>query len=110
MHDTSYQLRYLIREAKRNGDPLPPNVQSSESLLENAHIAPTLEHSKLVFKSVDELQERNEELLRELRTLKAKVQQQTEENSKLSVDSNAVQEIRNAVEKLQNENEDLRSQ
>lgn len=77
LQDTTYQLRYLIRDVQSRQERLPPGVESADDLLTFAMSSPTLDHDKVVFKNLDELQQRNQELLTEVRNLTAAVEEKT---------------------------------
>ncbi|CAO3641274.1 unnamed protein product [Cunninghamella blakesleeana] len=69
LNDTSYQLRYLLRHVESQYGNLPPEVAESNDLLANAHIPSSLGHDATVFKDISELQQCNQKLMTEVRTL-----------------------------------------
>jgi methyl-accepting chemotaxis protein len=77
LNDTSYQLRYLIRHVESQNGTLPAEVPPPNNLLGDAHIPPTISHDKIVFKDITELQERNQELLTEIRHLTTQLKEKT---------------------------------
>ncbi|CAO3648212.1 unnamed protein product [Cunninghamella echinulata] len=82
LNDTSYQLRYLLRHVESQYGSLPAGVAESNDLLTNAHIPSSLGHDKTVFNDISQLQQRNQELMTEVRTLSTQLQEKTKEAEK----------------------------
>ncbi|KAI9318063.1 hypothetical protein BX666DRAFT_1584020 [Dichotomocladium elegans] len=76
LNATSYQLRETLRHTELEKKLLPLDIQKTADLLERATLVTDVDHDLLAFQSVDELQQRNAELVQEVRglnhTLKAK--------------------------------------
>lgn len=58
---------------------MPPGIESSRDLLEYATAKPSLDHDKVVFNNIKEMQERNQELLAEVRKLSRNLAEKQEE-------------------------------
>ncbi|KAG0179601.1 hypothetical protein DFQ29_001887 [Apophysomyces sp. BC1021] len=84
LNDTTYQLRYLLRDVESREETIPPEVQSLADLMAYAEVSPTLDHDKVVFKNLSELQQRNSELLTEVRQLTNQIEKKTKEINLLS--------------------------
>ncbi|KAI9317318.1 hypothetical protein BX666DRAFT_173574 [Dichotomocladium elegans] len=63
LRNTTYQFRYLIRDVQCRNEILPPGIDECNDLASYISITPTEAHEKIVFRDVDELQKRNQELL-----------------------------------------------
>ncbi|KAI9317307.1 hypothetical protein BX666DRAFT_1944422 [Dichotomocladium elegans] len=63
LQNTTYQLRYLLRDIQIQNEILPPEIDGSDDIGSSTRVIPTEAHEKIVFHDVDELQRRNQELL-----------------------------------------------
>ncbi|KAI9317244.1 hypothetical protein BX666DRAFT_2121514 [Dichotomocladium elegans] len=63
LRSTTYQLRYLIRDAQNRNKTPPPEVDGRDTLSTQSSTTPTEAHEKIVSRDVDKLQRRNQELL-----------------------------------------------
>ncbi|KAI8065290.1 hypothetical protein BC940DRAFT_86566 [Gongronella butleri] len=86
LNDTSYQLRYLLRYVQFQYGALPPKLQETGDLLDDAQIPPTLDHDDIVFKDFDEMQQRNQQFMSDVRRLKADVLQKSQEIDQLQAE------------------------
>lgn len=78
LQDTSYQLCYLVREVESQSGELPEGIQSSSDLLAYSR-SPSIDHDKVVFKNIQELQKRNQELLYNVNVLTENLQKKEAE-------------------------------
>lgn len=118
LNDTTYQLQYLLSDVQRRNDPVPANLKQSAELLTAAQICPTIPHNQLVFKNVSELQDTNEKLVHEVRTLKEQLEStsteisnvNTKRNSDVELYKNALEESKQTIANLSAKSEDLQKQ
>ncbi|KAI8365314.1 uncharacterized protein BYT42DRAFT_589513 [Radiomyces spectabilis] len=83
LNDTTYQLRYVLRDIESRDGSFPPEVTNAEELLSAPVFAPTLSHEQVIFKNVTELQQRNQELLDSVRDLSGNLQKKSQALDKL---------------------------
>ncbi|ORX61469.1 hypothetical protein DM01DRAFT_163115 [Hesseltinella vesiculosa] len=84
LNDTTYQLRYMLRFVQYQYGALPDQVKDTHDLLKDSQIPSSLEHDKTVFKDFDEMQQRNQTLMTDIRHLEANLSQKSTQVDQLS--------------------------
>ncbi|CAO3597640.1 unnamed protein product [Absidia cylindrospora] len=79
LNDTSYQLRYLLQHVESQNGSLPSEVQQKNDSIENAQTPVPLGHQKTIFNNISDLQQRNQELMIEIRHLSTQLEEKTTE-------------------------------
>lgn len=90
---TGYQLRELLQAVHIEKHLLPPSIQSSADLYNYANTVTDMDPDLLVFKDIDELQQKNQELIKKLQQLTSALRDKTAElNSFKSQSANEYQQ------------------
>ncbi|RCI03917.1 hypothetical protein CU098_000519, partial [Rhizopus stolonifer] len=117
LNDTTYQLQYLLSDIERRSQPIPANLKSTHTLLGGVEITPNLPHHQLVYTNVAELQDRNKELVIQVKALNDQVQKLSDEAGKSEIIQKsdigfyqaAVDEAKGALIELEQKNKELQS-
>ncbi|ORZ04353.1 hypothetical protein BCR42DRAFT_198599 [Absidia repens] len=79
LNDTSYQLRYLLQHIESQHGSLPSEIQPKNDSIENAQTPLPLGHQKTIFNNISDLQQRNQELMVEIRHLSTQLEEKITE-------------------------------
>ncbi|KAG1055839.1 hypothetical protein G6F43_002233 [Rhizopus delemar] len=114
LHDTTYQLQYLLFDVQKRGDPIPMPVKKSAKVLLSEFFppAPKLPHDDLVFRNAVELVDLNRRLTEKMYILDNELS--TAKNTIISIEeennSEALAKAENRVSELEKQIVDKHTQ
>lgn len=103
LEDLGRQLKALLKELGRVHDPMLPSEEELENIAPAENIDAVITNSLVLYRSIPELQEQNQKLLKIVRELGAKMESE-ERDYKEQLDreqSEAIQEAHDAIHALQ---------